>query len=121
MIVKVKRVQINHTHIARNGGLFAYLALWGNMWLMLYQAPLSRGEKAKLGLMHLLKTPYYWLIKPWGVLFSIKTNFKGTYTLENEQRVKDNVIKTKFFRCMFVPLFRWRNKPNAQDWQTILA
>jgi hypothetical protein len=119
--VKIKNVQINHTHNQYFGGLVAYLIIWCQLWGLLAQAPVSRGQKIGMATMILAKTPYYWFIKPWGWFFSTRTRYQGSYTLENDQLAKHTVIKIKVFRCLFVPYFYWRNKPNAQDWENLLS
>jgi hypothetical protein len=109
MITNVTAHDFHHTKVSRYGGYILYWQLYRQLW---GQARIafkicSASEYAATIFLMILKTPWWLVIKPLGVLFSKKTISKGFARSENDVITHFEGEKFIVMRFLAIPFLAW--------------
>lgn len=125
--VSEKTVNLNYSNSNTGGTFIQYFKLYFQLLKMTTQLKeLSAGQKFKSYSLIILKTPWWLLIKPIGMFFTIKTVYQGNFYCQfrNNKLSKtqfSNFNKTcNLFLFKKIPILYWKTSSLSQKDQKIL-
>jgi hypothetical protein len=99
----MKAIKFDHTHTLKYGGYKIYLGLYFRLWTMLIKVKVnSPMVKFMNGIMLIVLTPWYILVKPLGCMFGKVTVSKGICKINDDETILLSFDAEKFVTHKFL-------------------